>query len=697
MALELVEGKIGDKVNENINKPNDELILLENRKAKKIETNKNIKKKLKKYILDIIAILNLIIGRFLYIKSLKGCSKSEFDCLHDLQLIKEGIKNCLNSTFYFIFTLFLIHMKICSINITIVIIIIYIELVLRDHGENFQHHGKLNLFGLFSLTIIGEIVILFFLLYKNLIQKKKLFLLSLITIIFSIISIIIIIKNKDDYYCKDWDKGLNNTYINNDPSKYPYKIKIPKEKCFISILGPLFDFSKILNIKWEKRSRKEKKILISDSNLKNKNGVKRIGYPITVGKEEEINGIPTLYAETLYEFVKNNLVDMDDKIILGKLDKDQKPEVFVDFSNSPYGKIEININHKETLSNERKILEKQNSNNVLFLFLDNLSRVQFYRQYKKTKEFIKKFLNFEGYSNEIDKGQRYHGFEFLKYQKFDGATLPNALPMFSGVYYDSRNIMVNIVKDFKKNGYMTCNVQDTCHKELMSIAPLANYTYIEFDHEYAAVNCEQNVYKPGYGLVIGDNSVFRKCLYGKESFDYALEYGKKFWSIYKKNKRFLRIVCTYSHEYSYEKAKYTDNSIHDFLKELFETDQLKHTTIFLAADHGFFLMGVYKIINSKDFPIEKDLPLLILIVPDKRNLTYEQQYSEIIKNQQILVTPFDIFYTLRYIIYDENYKKSPLNGNKDDGEYLFKYINPKERICDKYQQIDKSTCQCINY
>ena len=108
---------------------------------------------------------------------------------------------------------------------------------------------------------------------------------------------------------------------------------------------------------------------------------------------------------------------------------------------------------KEVLSNERKILEKQNSNNVLFLFLDNLSRVQFYRQYKKTKEFIKKFL---------------------KYQKFDGATLQNALPMFSGVYYDSRNIMVNIVKDFKKNGYITCNVQDTCHKELMSIDPLKN-------------------------------------------------------------------------------------------------------------------------------------------------------------------------------------------------------------------------------
>ena len=697
MILELAEGKGGNKEKKSIIKTNDNLIIREKKRTKKIENNKNIKIKLKKYILDIIAFLYLVFGRFLYIKSLRGCDKSEFECLHNLQLIKEGIKNCINSTFYFIFTLFLIHMKICSSYLIIIIILIYIELIIRDHGENFLFHGKLNLFGLFSLTIIGEIVILFFVLYKSLIQKKKIFLLSFITIILSIISIIIIIKYKDEYYCRDWDKGLNKTYINNDPSKYPCKIQIPKEKCFISILGPLFDFSKILNIKCEKRSIKEKKILISDSNLKNKKDVKRIGYPITIGKEEEINGKPTLYSETLYEFVKHNLVDMDDNIILKQLGKDQKPEVFVDFSTSPYGKIEININFKEKLSKERKILEKYNTNNVLFLFMDNLSRVHFYRQYKKTKEFLKKFLTFEGYSNEIDKEQRYHGFEFLKYQKLDGATVQNSLPMFSGVYFDPKNIMINIVKDFKKNGYITCNVQDTCHKELMSIEPLMNYTYIEFDHEYAAVNCEQNVYKPGYGLINGDNSVFRKCLYGKESFDYALEYGKNFWSIYKNNKRFLRIVCTYSHEYSYEKAKYTDNSIYDFLKGLFEINQLKNTTIFLAADHGFFLMGVYKLINSKDFPIEKDLPLLFVIVPDKRNFTYEQQYSEIIKNQQILVTPFDIFYTLRYIIYDEKYKLSPLNGNKDDGECLFKYINPKERICKKYQQIDKSTCQCINY
>ena len=575
-----------------------------------IKSSDNYKKKsifniiFKKFIFNCIAILYLIIGRILYIRSLKGCSKSEFECLHNLELIKDGINNCLNSTVYFIIVLFLIHMKICSFFILIFLIIIYIELIIRDHGENFLNHGKLNLFALFSLTFIGEILILF--------------------------------------------KSLNNTYINNDFSLYRCRINIPKNKCLINIIGPLLDFSKIFNIKCEKRSNKEKKILISNSNLKNKTEVKRIGYPITIGKKEEINGEPTLYSETLYEFVKNNLVDMDDKEQLNKLDENQKPEVTVDFSNGSYGKLEININHKDKLSKERKLLEKEDSNNVLFLFMDNLSRVHFYRQYKKTKEFLKKFLTFEGYYNEIDKEQKYHGFEFLKYQKFDGATLQNALPMFSGVYYNYKNTMINIVKDFKKNGYITCNVQDTCHKELMSIMPLRKYTYIEFDHEYAAANCEPNIYQPGYGLFNGDNSVFRKCLYGNEGFDYALEYGQKFWTTYKSNKRFLRIVCTYSHEYSYEKAKYTDNSLYDFLKELFGNNQLKNTTIFIAADHGFFLMGIYKILNSNDFPIETNLPLFILIVPDKKNITYEQQYSEIIKNQQILITPFDIIQKKEY-------------------------------------------------
>ena len=80
------------------------------------------------------------------------------------------------------------------------------------------------------------------------------------------------------------------------------------------------------------------------------------------------------------------------------------------------------------------------------------------------------------------------------------------------------------------------------------------------------------------------------------------------------------------------------------------------------------------------------------LIPDLKNVSYNEQFSEIYKNQQILITPFDIYYTIRYIIYGEKYKDPPLNGNENDGESLFKFINPKSRTWNKYKMMNN--CQC---
>ena len=328
--------------------------------------------------------------------------------------------------------------------------------------------------------------------------------------------------------------------------------------------------------------------------------------------------------------------------------------------------------------------------------MDNLSRNHFYRQYPKTSKFLGKFLSFNGFTpkNNSSLKEKYHGFEFLKYYKFKGATLQNAIPMCSGVSFSPNVSMVSIVKDFKNNGYITANIQDICHKELMSINPLEKYTYVEFDHEYASPNCDPNIYTYGYSFSGGENGIFRKCQYGKESFEYALEYAKKFWNVYKDNKKFVRIVNTYAHEYSGEKSKYTDKSLRDFLTYLYENNKVNDTTVFIAGDHGFALMGVYKILEANDWKAENDLPVFFLIEPDNPKLDYKEQYEQISKNQQTLITAFDIFYTLRWILYGEEYKTLPLNGNKEDGECLFKYINPKERHCKKYKDLEIGTCIC---
>ena len=646
-------------------------------------------------IFNVMALIFLYIGTNLYIKSLKGCNGDEFSCInYSLQYIYDDIYYCTHSSFYFIVFLLLIQLKLCSIYQLILFFIIIIILICKDHGDSFINHGILNNFSLFILIFLGELIIIIIIMIINHIKTKRYNLICIIIILIIILLFFIYIKKKDKYYCKNWGKGLNNTYIINNDSLYSCSINIPKEKCLIDIFSPLLDFSKIFNVKCEKRTKKEKYLLKQMSNLKNSTFLKKIGFPITIGDKEEIEGNPAMYSDTLLEYVINNLIDIDNLNQKDNFNIKNNSEVIVDFTNNSYGELKIKINYNENLSQSRKNKTINNSsNNILFIYLDNLSRVHFYRQYKKTIKFLKKFLTYEGFSIKENYEQKYHGFEFLKYHKFIGATLNNAISMFSGVYFNSNNKMISIVKDLKNLGYITCNVQDICHKELMSIGKFKNYSYIEFDHEYTGPNCDPNIYSYGFGFFGGENGMLRKCLYGKESFEHSLEYAKQFWITYKDNKKFLRIVNTYAHEYSGEKSKYTDDSLFTFLNYLYYSNQLQNTIVFLAGDHGFALMGIYKLLNSRDWEIEQNLPIFIMLIPDLKNVSYNEQFSEIYKNQQILITPFDIYYTIRYIIYGEKYKDPPLNGNENDGESLFKFINPKSRTCNKYKMMNNCHCK----
>ena len=637
----------------------------------------------------------LIIGRNFYIKSLKGCDGDEFKCVinSSMKYILDDIYYCTHSVLYFLFFLFIFHLKLCSFYQLFIFALIILELIVKDNGDSFLHHGILNLFSLFFLLVLGELLIFVIILFINLFKNKKYFHLIQSIIILSLLYILIYINNRHKYYCKDWSKGLNDSYIDNNETIYSCSINIPSEKCLIDIFSPIFDLSNLLNIQCGKRKENEKYLLKQISNLKDSIEIKKIGFPITIGKKEEIKGRPAMYSGTLLEFVKNNLINLDIANQTKLNEENKKPEVYVDFSEDTYGKLKIEINYSEKLSKKRLSMNKnKEKNDILFIYLDNLSRVHFYRQFKKTAKFLKSFLSFKGFSSRDNTEQIYHGFEFMKYHNFKRATLHNAIPMFSGVYYKRKNEMISIVKKMKKEGYITGNVQDICHKELMSIGKFKKYSFIEFDHEYSAPNCDPNVYKYGFGFFSGENGMLRKCLYGKDSIEYAFEYGKKFWMAYKNNKKFLRIVNTYAHEYSGEKAKYSDNALYSFLSDLYFSNQLENTTVFIAGDHGFALMGVHKLLNPNDWKIERSLPIFILLVPDNKNLSYFEQFSEILKNQQTLITPFDIYYTIRHIIFGDKYKKNLLKEQNNEGESLFKYINPKERNCTKYERI--SNCQC---
>ena len=643
-------------------------------------------------IREFTGIILLFCGRKYYIKSLKGCDGNEYKCIIiQISFIFDDIKYCFKSILYFILFFIIFHLKICSKYQIIIFIIIIFEILLKDSGDSFLHHGIFNIIALFTFLILGEIFILLFIFIINIKNKKYLF---FIIINIALLYCFIHINNKEKYFCKNWDKGLNNSIISNNKTLYPCKIAIPKSKCLIDIFSPLLDLSKILNIKCEKRKEKEKYLLKSLSNLKSYPHINKIAYPITKIDQEEINEYSPLFGGYLMNNIMKNLIYIEDNKTFHNLKNNEIPEIIVDFSHNPYGELKQKINFNKSLSiNRANAYKKHNSNNIIFIFFDNLSRVHFYRQYKKTSKFIKNFLSYKGFSTKTNKHLNYHGFEFLKYHKFDGSTLFNAVPMFSGVNFNNKNTIISIVKDMKNLGYITCNVQDVCQKELMVLGKKKYYYFIEFDHEYVAPSCDPNIFNSGYGLFSGENGITRKCLYGKESIEHAFEYGKNFWKAYNNNKKFLRIVNTYGHEYIGEKSKYADDALYNFLHDLYISEQMKKTTLFLVGDHGNLLMGIYELFKPNDFEIEKNFPIFIIINPDVENISYNEQYSEIYKNQQNFITPFDIYFTLREIIYGNKYKDNLLKEQINNGESLFKYINPKSRSCKNYIQM--KNCLCI--
>ena len=113
-------------------------------------------------------------------------------------------------------------------------------------------------------------------------------------------------------------------------------------------------------------------------------------------------------------------------------DKNNKPEVILDFSTDKNGEIKINIEKNETLAEERKKLGIENNskfNNILFLFIDSLSREHFKRKLKKTTKFIEQFMKKE-------KEMEYKSYQFMKYTTFDAFTQMSAQPMFYGEKMD---------------------------------------------------------------------------------------------------------------------------------------------------------------------------------------------------------------------------------------------------------------------
>ena len=406
----------------------------------------------------------------------------------------------------------------------------------------------------------------------------------------------------------------------------------------------------------------------------------KFGFPLTNVEEGREDGID---ITILSKYTYKNLFDMDKNIPDGY----KKPEYKADFSKDPTGELTIKLNYNKTLSLERKKLEKNSnpySENIMILYLDSISRNNALRKLKKTMKFIEQFISYKGGNNKNYPNEIFHSFQFFKYHSFIHGTADNFPKLFYGNIRTGNNL-VRINKYAKENGYITSQSSDWCANDLTGMSH--NLTKEElYDHQL--LFCDRNF--PSL------NSHIKRCLYGNIGSYYLLEYSNQFWRNYQNNRRFSVTLIDDAHEGTLELVKYTDDLLFNFLNSLYNDNLLINTTIFVMSDHGCGMPSIYYL--NDFYKIEVNLPMLFIIINDRKNINYNEQYYNIQKNQQTFITGYDIYNPISHIIYGDNYSKIHNKNNlydtpkSDKGKSLLERINQKKRHPKNYRSMAVSVC-----
>ena len=596
-------------------------------------------------IFNYFCLIIFIVIYYLYYLSLEKCFEGHRVCTKKTEWIQKKLYEGLSCGILLLIMWEFMIQKIVSKLHLLHVFLVFLLFYLYSHDLEFYDHGLFNFLGVISLLIIGNIIILPINIFFYLLKINKLLFIYIIFLIIFLISFNYYLNNF--LGCKDWQKGLNNTYIENTINKYSCKVKIPKY-CPYKFMKYLFDVTERTGVKCGISSDNKKNILKFSKSKYINETTKRIGFPRT--NTESIWSDKSNQKKQLSKIISENLIDMDNQEILKSIKNESIPEIIVDFSENEKGKMIINMQFNKSLSMERKKLEKEYqpySDNIMILYFDSISRVTGIRQLKKTLSFFERFMPYNS--------EQFHSFQFFKYHAFKHYT-PGNFPKLFEDSYRNKHKSTRITYFLKKYGFITAFSNDMCFNYPYPNT-LNEFTKEELcDHEFLL--CDPNRKHI--------NSITKRCLYEKTDIDYQYEYGLQFWKLYKNNRKFLMIVSNDGHEGTLEVIKYDDDVVFNFLNSLYKDNLLEETTILLLSDHGCPMPSIYYF--NDFFQREKHLPMLFLMIPNKINETYYQQFRNIYENQQRFITAYDIYNTLCFLMLGNNYY---YKKKKSKTEYIF--------------------------
>ena len=529
---------------------------------------------------NIIIFFLFFLSYYLYYLSLEKCTIGFDICCRKRKWIKKKLIQIILSSIIASILYVFIFFGLISTKHLIHFITVFKIFYKLSNGKDFDDHGFYNFIGYFSVSLTLTIILVFIIKIKSLIKKKNSF--SVLIIIIIIIFLYTFFSNSL-VNCNDWTLGLNMTNIENNINRYGCQIIFPKI-CAYKIGKYFLDITKLKKKNCTKKKQNARIVLLKYSKSKNiRPTTKKFGFPITTNHPiccyDSHKGFKDY--EIFYEYIRHNMIDMDNMSQIEKLNEYEKPEVVVDFSSDPFGEMIINLNYHKNLSETRKKLENNTtpySENIIILYFDSVSRANSIRELKKTLKFFEKFMKYK--KSDLNKG--FHSFQFLKYHAFDMYTGYNYPILFYGD--NSGSHIIRITKFLKENGYITCLANDFCYRDNCRSFHKMKKEEV-YDHQMTICDPNQEHW----------NNMEKRCLYGKINSEHLFEYGNQFWRKDNKNRKFLTMISNDGHEGTLQEIKYTDEIIFNFLFTLFNESLIDKTSILLISDHGESLPSFYYI------------------------------------------------------------------------------------------------------
>jgi hypothetical protein len=129
-----------------------------------------------------------------------------------------------------------------------------------------------------------------------------------------------------------------------------------------------------------------------------------------------------------------------------------------------------------------------------------------------------------------------------------------------------------------------------------------------------------------------------------------------------------------------------------YLQQLSELGVLDDTLVIFFSDHGMRFGDIRKHFTGW---LEERLPFLFIHLPEKFKDLYPGMAENVVKNSEKLVSPFDIYVTLKDFLLLMGESSEPIAKGCENCKSLFDEI-PDDRKCSD-AGIDDSWCACLEY